>query len=349
MDLRQQPFGTVNGVPVNLYTLSNDNGLSAGITNYGGIIVSLLAPNRDGQLGDVVLGFDSLEDYLQKNPFFGCLVGRYANRIAGGSFTLNGVGYTLAQNNGPNHLHGGLKGFDKVIWQAETESSDNAASLRLHYLSRDGEEGYPGNLSVNVVYALSNDNALKIDYQATTDQATILNLTNHTYFNLAGRGDILGHVMTLNAEQFTPVDAALIPTGELRSARGTPMDFTRPIPIGDRINAPDEQVSLGRGYDHNWILNNPEGSLTLAARVTEPASGRVLEVLTTQPGVQFYTGNMLPDRLAGKQGQTYSKRSGFCLETQHFPDSPNQPDFPSVVLQPEDTYHQTTIFKFSVE
>ena len=349
MDLKQQPFGTANGGPVNLYTLSNANGLSASITNYGGTVVSILAPDRAGHLGDVVLGFDSLEDYIQKSPFFGCLVGRYANRIAGGKFTLKGIAYTLAQNNGPNHLHGGLTGFDKVIWQAETAIDDQQVSLRLHYRSQDGEEGYPGNLAVTVVYALGNDNALRIDYKATTDQTTILNLTNHSYFNLAGQGDILDHGMMLNADRFTPIDATLIPTGELRSVRGTPMDFTRPIAIGERIHAADEQLQAGGGYDHNWVLNNRDGSLALAARVTEPTTGRVLEVLTTQPGVQFYSGNMLPDRLDGKQGQTYGKRSGFCLETQHFPDSPNQPNFPSVVLEPGETYSQTTVFKFSTE
>ena len=348
MDIQKDSFGqTPTGEVVDLYTLTNDRQIVAKIANYGGILTTLLAPDRAGNLDDVVLGFDRLEDYFERNPFFGCLVGRYANRIGGGQFSLNGVGYTLAQNNGSNHLHGGLKGFDKVVWAAESASHSNGVSLRLSYLSVDGEENYPGNLSVTVIYTLTNQNELRLDYTATTDQPTILNLTNHSYFNLAGTGDILGHEVMLNADHFTPVDETLITTGEIRSVAKTPMDFRQPTPIGTRIDTADEQLQFGGGYDHNWVLNNPDGSLTLAARVTEPESGRVLEVHTTQPGVQFYTGNMLPD-LSGKQGQQYRRRSGFCLETQHFPDSPNKPEFPSVVLNPGDTYAQTTVFKLDV-
>lgn len=349
MDIQQQLFGkTESGLPVDLFTLSNDNGLGVKISNYGGIVVSVMTPDRQGEFGDIVLGFDTLEEYVRQNPYFGCIVGRYANRIAQGKFKLDGVEYKLAQNNGQNHLHGGIKGFDKVVWTAEAVTGEGEVGLKLTYLSQDGEEGYPGNLSVEVVYTFTQHNELKIDYAAATDRVTIVNLSNHSYFNLAEAGDVLGHEIMINADRFTPVDETLIPTGELRAVKGTPMDFTRSTPIGARIDQPDEQLQLAGGYDHNWVLNNPDGSLSLAARVKEPTSGRVLEVYTTQPGVQFYTGNFL-DELVGKGGQVYRKRSGFCLETQHFPDSPNQPNFPSVVLNPGERYEQTTVFRFAVD
>lgn len=348
MEINKQPFGELaGGTPVDLYTLRNDNGLEVNITNYGGIIVSMLAPDRAGNLGDVVLGFDTLEGYLGGSPYFGCIVGRYANRIARGKFTLNGVEYALAQNNGENHLHGGLNGFDKVAWAATQVSAEGQVGVRLTYRSPDGEEGYPGTLQATVGYTLTNDNALQIDYTATTNQDTVVNLTNHTYFNLLGSGDILGHEVMLNANKFTPIGDTLIPTGEVRAVAGTPMDFTQPTPIGARIDEDDEQLNYAGGYDHNWVLNTPKGTLGLAARVHEPNSGRVLEVYTTQPGVQFYTGNFLKGNLTGKRGVVYHKRSGFCLETQHFPDSPNQPDFPSTVLKPGQQYRHTTVFKFS--
>jgi len=348
MNISKQPFGhTAEGTPVDLYTLVNDHGMEVNITNYGGIIVSLLVPDRHGEMADVVLGFETFTPYLDRHPFFGAVVGRYANRIAGGKFSLNGVEYSLAQNNGPNHLHGGLKGFDKAVWQVEQFSGENEVGLNLTYLSPDGEEGYPGALTARVVYTLNNDQALKIDYFATTDQDTILNLTNHTYFNLAGTGDILDHVVTLNADRFTPIDQTLIPTGELRNVKSTPMDFTQPVAIGARIDQDDEQLRYAQGYDHNWVLNHPEGTLGLAAAVYEPTTGRVLEVYTTQPGVQFYTGNFLNGAFTGKKGITYHQRTGFCLETQHFPNSPNQPNFPSVVLRPGQQYAQTTVFRFS--
>ena len=352
MTIRKDAFGaTADGTQAELYTLTNANGCEARITNYGGIVVSLTAPDRAGDLADVVLGYETLAKYIEDNPFFGALVGRYGNRIAKGRFTLGGVEYPLALNDGPNHLHGGLKGFDKVLWQAKSREGDGGPTLELTYLSADGEEGYPGALSVKVVYTLTNDNALRVDYAATTDAPTVVNLTQHSYFNLAGagNGDILGHEMTLHADRFTPVDETLIPTGELRAVAGTPMDFSRPTVIGERIGADDEQIRLGGGYDHNWVLNSDDGSLALAARVREPAGGRVMEVWTTEPGVQFYAGNFLDGSNVGKGGRAYHHRYGLCLETQHFPDSPNQPAFPSTVLEPGQAYSQTTVFKFLVE
>jgi aldose 1-epimerase len=349
MDITKQPFGsTTDGTPVDLYTLTNDHGIVVKITNYGGIITHVQAPDRSGKPGDVVLGFDTLAEYVEKNPFFGALCGRYANRIAGGKFTLNGVTYPLLQNNGKNHLHGGQQGFDKVVWQAKAIRTPSAVGVKLTYLSVDGEEGYPGNLNVTVTYTLSNQNALKIAYAAITDKPTILNLTNHSYFNLAGRGDVLGHELQLNADRFTPVDATLIPIGELRSVAGTPMDFRQPTAIGARIEQDDEQIKLGLGYDHNWVINGTPGTLRLAAIVREPASGRRLEVHTTQPGVQFYTGNFLTG-VQGKGGLLHHKRTGFCLETQHFPDSPNQPSYPTTVLNPGETFAETTVFTFAVD
>jgi aldose 1-epimerase len=349
--IAKAPFGkTADGASVDIYTLKNAAGMEVRVITYGGRLVSLKAPGRDGKFADVVLGFDSLEGYLGEHPYFGALVGRYGNRIAKGRFKLDGKEYKLAINNGVNSLHGGLKGFDKVLWVGR-EVPGGDPSLELTYLSKDGEEGYPGNLTQKVTYTLTAANELKIDYAATTDKDTVVNVTNHSYFNLAGQGqgDILGHVLQLNAAKFTPVDAGLIPTGELKSVEGTPFDFRQPTVIGARINAEDEQVKRGGGYDHNFIVDGAPGTLRLAARVSEPTSGRVLEVSTTQPGVQFYTGNFLDGTVKGKGGVAYAKRSGFCLETQHFPDSPNHPDFPTTTLKPGEEYKSTTVFKFSVQ
>src|ERR1700730_8429540 len=345
---KSQPFGkTRAGAPAELFALTNSKGMQADIMTYGGILVSLKVPDRSGNLSDVVLGFDSLDGY-QSNPapYFGALIGRYGNRIGGARFTLNGTQYKLAQNNGPNHLHGGLRGFDKVVWKARRP---DARSLELTYLSKDGEEGYPGNLTAVVTYTLTENNELKLDYRATTDKDTVLNLTNHSYFNLAGQGegDVLGHQILINADRFTPVDSGLIPTGELRSVEGTPFDFRQARAIGERIDAPDEQLKFGKGYDQNFVLNRSGSGLELAARVTEPKSGRVIEVLTTEPGVQFYTGNFLDGSIRGKGSKLYGRRYGLCLETQHFPDSPNKPNFPSVVLKPGAQYQTTTVYKFS--
>jgi aldose 1-epimerase len=348
--IEKQPFGkTENLTPVDLYTLTNDKGVEARITTYGGIVVSLKVPDRNARLGDVVLGYENLEGYLTNSSYFGALIGRYGNRIAKGSFQLGGTPYQLAQNNGDNHLHGGVVGFDKVIWKAKELWGEDEVGLQLTYLSHDGEEGYPGNLSVTVVYTLTNNNELKIDYSATTDKKTIANLTNHSYFNLAGNGDILGHELMLKADRFTPVDKGLIPTGELSSVEGTPMDFTTPTAIGARINQNDEQLIYGLGYDHNWVLNNSGGKLALAAKIFEPTSGRVMKVYTTQPGIQFYSGNFLDGSITGKNGEIYYKHFGFCLETQHFPDSPNHSNFPSTSLNPGQRYKQTTIYKFSAQ
>jgi aldose 1-epimerase len=347
--IEKQPFGkTADGTAVELYTLTNANGVEAKIMTYGGIVVSLRVPDRKGTLGDVVLGYDELEGYLNNNPFFGALVGRYANRIARGKFTLDGHTFSLAQNDGENHLHGGTRGFDKVVWQARPVNSKSGVGLKLTYLSKDGEEGYPGNLFVTVVYTLTSSNQLKIVYSATTDKKTIVNLTHHSYFNLAGPGtrDVLDHKLMLNADRFTPIVKGAIPTGELKSVKGTPMDFTRPTPIRDMINQSDEQISLGSGLDHNWVLNKRGSELSLAARVYEPTTGRIMEVYTTEPGIQFYTGNFLDGTIRGKGGKVYLRRSGFCLEAQHFPDSPNEPNFPSVVLAPGQRYSQTTVYKF---
>lgn len=350
--MTKEPFGKLpDGTAIDLYTLRNSRGFEAMIINYGGFVVSLKAPDKDGKLADVVLGHDSLEGYLKQPGFMGCITGRYANRIAKGEFKLGGNTYTLAKNNGPNHLHGGRVGFDKKVWQAKDVQGPDAIGVQLSYLSKDGEEGYPGNLSVTVTYWLTNNNELKIDYAATTDKETVLNLTNHSYFNLAGagNGDILKHVLTLNADRFTPVDETLIPTGELRSVKGTPLDFTTPTAIGARIDdQQDQQMVYGKGYDHNFVVNGNPGQLRLAARVSEPTSGRVLEVLTTEPGVQLYTSNFLDGSIKGKGDKAYQRRYGFCLETQHFPDSPNKPQFPTAVLKPGGQFKSTTVFKFSV-
>lgn len=345
-------WGTLpSGEEIKLYTFRNAKGTETSITDYGGRLVTLKTPDRNGRFADIVLGFDELDGYLAKNPYFGALVGRYANRIAHAEFTLDGTTYKLARNNGENSLHGGLKGFDKVAWKATPISTDNGAALRLEYLSADGEEGYPGTLTATATYTLTNEDELRIDYTATTNKNTILNLTNHSYFDLGGQGsgEILDHIVTIAADRFTPVNAHLIPTGELRGVKGTPFDFTQPTRIGERIDQNDEQLKYGVGYDHNFVLKPSGNGPSFAARAHHPNSGRILEVLTTQPGVQFYTGNHLAESLAkGKAGVVYGFRSGFCLETQHFPDSPNQPGFPSTELKPGEQYRQTTIFKFSV-
>jgi aldose 1-epimerase len=346
LSVEKTKFGKApDGKVVDLYTLTNVSGLKASIMTYGGILVSLEVPDRTGKFDDIVLGYDSLGGYIDKSPYFGAIVGRYANRIANGRFTLRGVTYRLATNDGKNHLHGGLKGFDKVVWDAEPIKQDSAVGVRLSYLSKDGEEGYPGNLSCTVVYLLTNRNELKITYDATTDKPTVINLTHHSYFNLAGEGsgDILNHELLINASKYTPVDKSLIPTGELKTVKGTPMDFTTPTIIGSRI------AQVEGGYDHNYVLEGGGGSMALAARVCEPTTGRVMEIFTTQPGIQFYTGNFLDGSIAGKGGRVYRKHDGFCLETQHFPDSPNKPNFPSVVLNPEERYRQETIHRFSVK
>jgi len=347
--VKKDSFGkTSDGQVVDIYTLTNKNGLEAKVTNFGGIITSLKVPDRHGKLEDVVLGFDNLDGYLKGHPYFGALIGRYGNRIAKGRFTLNGVEYKLAVNNGENHLHGGIKGFDKVVWNAKPLKVPNSAALQLTYLSKDGEEGYPGNLSVRVVYTLSNANELKIEYWASTDKDTVVNLTSHSYFNFAGQGngDILNHQLLINARRFTPTDAGSIPTGQLENVKGTPFDFTSSFLIGARINDDDQQLKFGKGYDHNFVVNGLIGTLRQAAVVYEPNSGRLMEIWTTEPGIQFYSGNFLDGRLTGKEGKVYQQRYGFCLETQHFPDSPNKPSFPTTVLRKGDRYHTITIHKF---
>jgi len=343
----KKEFGKLpDGATADLYTLVNAKGTRMTVTNYGGIIVSLETAGRDGAVRDIVNGFESLDGYLQTHPYFGALIGRYGNRIGKAKFALDGQTYQLAANNNGNSLHGGLKGFDKVLWTARPVDTPNAAALELKYLSKDGEEGYPGNLDVTVTYTLKDSNEFQIDYRATTDKKTVLNLTNHTYFNLAGEGTILDHQLRLNASRFTPVDAGLIPTGELRAVKGTAFDFTTPHAIGERIDAAEEQIKLGGGYDHNFVLDAGAEPLKLVAEVHEPKSGRTLEVLTTEPAVQFYTGNFLDGKLSGK-GRSYVKRSAFCLETQHYPDSPNRPAFPSTALAPGQTYSTTTVWRFS--
>jgi aldose 1-epimerase len=348
--ITKESFGkTGDGESVDIYTLKNRNGMEAKITNFGGTVVSLKTPDRSGKFDDIVLGFNDLESYLKPHPYFGTLIGRYGNRIAKGRFTLNRTEYKLAVNNGENHLHGGIKGFDKVVWQARSQRTAAGPALVLTYLSKDGEEGYPGNLRVRVVYTLTNNNELKIDYSATTDKDTVTNLTHHSYFNLAGEGngDILSHLVTLYANRFTPTDAGSIPTGELKSVRGTPFDFLKATAIGDRINQDDEQLKFGSGYDHNWVVNGIAGVMRRAASVYEPTTGRVMEVWSNEPGIQFYTGNFLDGTLTGKAGKVYPKRSGFCLETQHYPDSPNQRKFPTTTLRKGATYKSTTIYRFS--
>ncbi len=340
----KQPFGILpDSTEVSLYTLVNHSGVIMKVTNYGGIITSLQVPDKNGKPADIVLGYDSLSGYLAKTPYFGALIGRYGNRIAKGTFTIDGTAYTLALNDGPNHLHGGVKGFDKVVWDAEEFRSDSAVGLKLHYLSKDGEEGYPGNLDITVTYTLNDDNSLVFDYTATTDKATPVNLTQHSYFNLAGSGDIKSHELMIAASRYNVVDSTLIPTGEMREVKGNPFDFTVSKPIGKDLAATGGNPV---GYDHNFILDTKSIG-EIAAKVIEPASGRVLEVFTDQPGVQFYSGNFLDGTITGKAGQVYNQYAGFCLETQHFPDSPNHPDFPGTILKPGEKYHTTTIYKFS--
>lgn len=348
--ITRQSFGKTDaGENVDLYTLRNTHGVEATITNYGGIVVSLKVPDRSGKFDDVVLGFNDLDSYLKPGPYFGALIGRYGNRIAKGRFTLNGTEYKLAVNNGENHLHGGIKGFDKVVWTGKEMKTKNGPALSLTYLSKDGEEGYPGNLTATVVYTLTNNNELKIDYSATTDKDTVTNLTHHSYFNLAGEGngDILNTRVTINATRFVPTDAGSIPLGDLRKVSGTPFDFLTAHAIGERINQDDEQLKFGSGYDHTWVINGRMGVMRLAATAYEPTSGRVMQVWTTEPGMQFYSGNFLDGTLTGKAGKPYPKRSGFCFETQHYPDSPNQPSFPTTTLKKGATYKSTTIYRFS--
>ena len=344
MSIKTEPFGqTPDGQEVSLVTMTNPNGLRAKVTNYGGILVSMEVPDKDGNLGDITLGYDKLEEYIKETPYFGATVGRYANRIGKAKFTLEGVEYTLAANNGENHLHGGTKGFDKVVWKIVDEKTDgDEAILKMKYLSKDGEEGYPGNLDCTVTYTLTANDELKFSYEATTDKTTVLNLTNHAYWNLAGQGsgDILGHELMLAADKYTPVDEGLIPTGEIKSVKDTPMDFTKPMAIGSRIE------KVAGGYDHNYVLNSGGGELALCARVSEPRSRRVMEIYSTEPGIQFYTGNFLDGSITGKAGKVYNKHYAFCLETQHFPDSPNKPEFPSVVLKPGEKYETQTVHKF---
>jgi aldose 1-epimerase len=352
--MQKQAFGKIqDGQSVDLYTLTNKYGMTVAISNFGGTLVSLKVPDRDGKLGDVVLGYDNPADYENGKAYFGGTIGRYGNRIAHGKFTLDGVVYSLPLNDGPNTLHGGVRGFNKHVWIARDVSSSAGEALELTYVSRDGEEGFPGTLTVKVVYTLfADENAVKIEYTATTDKDTVLNLTNHSYFNLSGQGngDILQHQLKLYASQFTPVDVTLIPTGKLQDVQNTPFDFLQPIAIGQRINMNDEQLKFGRGYDHNWVLDKKSpNTMSLAARAYDPQSGRVLEVSTTEPGVQFYSGNFLDGTVRGKDGKVYAYRSAFCLETQHFPDSPNQKNFPSTELKPGQTLHSTSIYKFTVQ
>jgi aldose 1-epimerase len=351
--IRKQSFGkTASGEQVDLYSLTNRKGMEVSITNFGATVVTLRVPDRAGKAADVVLGYDTLEGYENGKSYFGATVGRYANRIGGGKFSIDGKEYILPKNDGNNTLHGGIVGFNKKIWKARELPSNDAAALELSYLSPDGEEGFPGTLSVKVAFTLpANSNELKIDYTATTDKDTVLNLSNHSYFNLAGEGvgNILDQVLTLHAKRFTPVDKTLIPTGELRDVAGTPLDFNSATAIGKRINEDHEQLVFGKGYDHNWVLPSGGGKgLTIAAEAYEPKSGRMLEVLTTELGVQFYSGNFL-DGSAGKGGKTYPRRSAFCLETQHFPDSPNHSNFPSTLLKPNAVFHSQTVFRFSAK
>ena len=350
VSITKKPFGkTKDGKTVEIYSLKNSNGLSADIMTYGGTVVSLHVPDKSGKMGDVVLGFDTVAEYEEKSPYFGCITGRYANRIAKGKFMLGGEEYTLATNNEPNHLHGGLKGLDKQVWKASSKETPKGPAVIFTHTSPDGDEGYPGALSMEVTYTLTNDNSLRIDYKATTDKVTVVNLTNHSYFNLGGHGNgtILDHHLTLYADTYTPTDATAIPIGELAPVEGTPFDFRTATAIGKRIGSPDTQIRYGKGYDHNYVVNGAPGTLRRAAVVHDPKSGRVMEISTTEPGIQLYTGNFL-DGLAGKGGKTYVHRGALCLETQHFPDSPNQKSFPSVVLRPGATYTHTTVHKFSV-
>lgn len=346
---KEQYGASPDGQNVDLYTLKNDNGIAIKIMTYGGIITSLKTPNRENQFEDIVLGFDSLHQYFEEHPYFGALIGRYGNRIAKGKFELEGTGYDLASNNGPNHLHGGLKGFDKVIWKAVESIDSNSASLKLAYLSKDMEEGYPGNLAVEVTYTLTDKDELVVVYEAITDKTTIINLTQHSYFNLSANfnNSILDHEIVIHADKYLPIDETLIPTGELADLNNTPFDFRKAKTIGQDIENDNEQLKRGGGYDHCWVLNEQNTGVRLAAIAYHPPSGRVLEVFTDEPGIQFYTGNFLDGTLPQKGGGTYARRTGFCLETQHYPDSPNQSAFPSVILKPGEKYRSQTTFRFT--
>jgi aldose 1-epimerase len=349
--ITKEPFGSVEGVAVDRYTLTNCNQMTVRILTYGGILQTIDVPDRKGEVTNVTLGFDNLEDYVERSPFFGCITGRYANRIALGQFTLDGVQYQLPINNPPNSLHGGFVGFDKHVWAATPFERSDSVGLKLKFTSPDGDQGYPGTLKTTVTYTLTEKNQIVMDYKATTDAPTIVNLTNHAYWNLAGEGtsDIYDHVLELNADHYTPVDPTLIPTGAIDPVAGTPMDFTKPTAIGDRIRDGFDQLVIGRGYDHNWVLNPPRrhDKLNLAARLSEPTSGRVLSVYTTEPGIQFYSGNFLDGTLVGTSGRMYRQGDGLALETQHFPDSPNHDNFPSTVLRPGEVYRTQTIYAFS--
>lgn len=350
--ITQSEFGkTKDGLVVNQYTLKNRNGVEMNVITYGGRITSLKVPNKSGEFENVILGFDNLEAYEADNPFFGALIGRYGNRIANGKFNLNGEEYALATNDGSNHLHGGVDGYDRVVWEAEPIEGSEDSTLKLTYLSKDGEEGYPGNLNVTVVYTLTNDNAVEVTYEATTDKSTVVNLTQHAYFNLTGdfSKDILNHDVVIDADTYLPVDETLIPTGEIRKVEGTPFDFTSPKKIGKEINADNEQLKRGKGYDHCWVLNGKKGNMRFVASAFDEDSGRFMEILSTEPAIQFYTGNFLDGTLPMPNKGTYNHRTGFCLETQHYPDSPNQEKFPSTVLNPGETYKTKTTFKFSTK
>ena len=345
------PFGDLpNGPALTVYTLTNANGVEVRTIPYGAIVVSIRVPDRNGKFDDVLLGFDRIDGYAGSHPYFGAVVGRYGNRIAKASFTLDGQQYALAANNGPNSLHGGVKGFDKKVWGAELFDRDGNVGVIYTVTSPDGDEGYPGNLKAQVTYTLTKSNELTVEYEASTDKATPINLTQHSYFNLAGegRGDVLNHRLTIDANRYTPVDATLIPTGDYAAVENTPFDFRRPTPIGARIDADDEQLRHGGGYDHNWVLNRDRDGLVHAARLEEPTSGRTLDVSTTEPGIQFYAGNFLDGTIKGKSGHVYARRSGLCLETQHFPDSPNHSSFPSTILRPGEQYRSKTVFAFGV-
>ena len=345
MPIDKQAWGVgPDGRQATLYTLTNANGAIAKISDFGGTVTHLIVPDRDGKMTDVVLGYETIEEYIANSPYFGCVCGRYANRIAGGKFTLDYNEYTLATNNGPNALHGGITGFDKAVWSSKEIETVDGPAVKLAYISKNGEEGYPGYMTCMLTYTLTNDNALKLEYEAVTDRATVINLTNHSYFNLGGHGsgDVFGHELTINADHYTPVDKTSIPTGEIKAVADGPMDFTKPMTIGSRF----EQVD--GGYDHNYVLNSKDGSLALGAKVKNPANGIVMEMYTTEPGVQLYTANYLDTSMKGK-GATYDKQHALCLETQHFPDSPNRPEFPSTVLEPGNVYTHVTVYKFSVE
>ncbi len=350
--ITKAPFGkTGDGQAVDLYTLSNPSGMKAKITNYGGIVTELHVPDKNGNNGDVVLGYEKLSSYIEASPYFGCITGRYANRIAKGRFTIDGTEYKLATNNGDNHLHGGVAGLDKKVWSAKEVKGVGRAGIEFSYLSPDGEEGYPGNVHCKVTYWLTVQNEIEIQYEATTDKSTHLNLTHHSYFNLAGAGsgDILNHEVELFADKFVPTDASNIPLGELAPVKGTPFDFLTPHKIGARIGENNQQLKVGLGYDHNWVINSTGKGIELAARVTEEKSGRIMEVLTDQPGIQFYTGNFLDGSNVGKGGNVYKHRNAFCLETQKFPDSPNNPSYPSSLLEPGQTYRHVCIYRFSTK